>query len=631
MGANANDETQEGDLHMDTHAQSGATRDAEAARAELLRLVFDGTYERVHADIRELLFDPIFDARSNLTLPEAGRLAYQRSRFLHGRLERPRQILQNPLRLFALAEWPSLLDVSTFSLLMVHYNLCFGTLVEHGSQRKDLSDYFEELDSLSCFGPYMATELGFGNNVAAMRTEAVYDHSREVFVLHTPDLPAQKYMSYSGFQDIPKIAVVMARLKVADKDWGVFPFIVRISDERGLCQGVHAAPCPEKPVQGLDNGLTLFDHVVIPRRNLLSGNMGEISEDGVFRPKIGNPRKRFLRAMARIQPGRLCVASAAVGAGRASVYVALRYAQRRLTNAPGRNDMPIIEYRSYQLPVFTALAKVYAMTFLLNRVKQEFLANPAEISTDLNNLISITKALSTWEMTDVVALCRERCGAQGMFSVNRIADYGSLLQGLVTAEGDNQVLLATAAGQILAQPSAEAAPSAPDPRDRSLGDVTWLIHLLHHREHQLFETTRKAINGSQEQSYFEAWNGAMNSGIAMARARGVRIALQSLLDAVHDAKIDEVREALRLAASLYGLSELQRDAGFYLAQGVLTAEQVLAIPATADALCAQLRPHVPMLIDGFALSAELLRAPIARDDYVAAFCEQAQVAPHSKA
>jgi acyl-CoA oxidase len=176
--------------------------------------------------------------------------------------------------------------------------------------------------------------------------------------------------------------------------------------------------------------------------------------------------------MSRIQPGRLCVSSAAVGAGRASVWIALRYASQRLTNAPGRHDLPVIEYRSHQLALFTALAKVYAMTFLLNHVKREYLHSPDGVPAELNHLISITKALTTWEMTEVVATCRERCGAQGIFSVNRIADYGSLLQGLVTAEGDNQVLLATAAGQLLARRDDRAAPQPPAPDGRDLPRCT---------------------------------------------------------------------------------------------------------------------------------------------------------------
>ncbi|WP_324787224.1 acyl-CoA dehydrogenase [Streptomyces sp. H51] len=592
-----------------------------SARADLSRLLFDGRYEQTHQDLHELLLDPVFDPRQGLTMTEAGKLAYERSRAVHAALERPREILADPWRLFALAEWPSLLDVSVFSLLMVHYNLAFGTVVEHGA-RDDLKDLFDELDRLDSFSPYMATELGYGNNVAALRTEAVYDAATETFVLNTPDALAQKYMSYSGFQDIPKLAVVMARLKADGTDHGVFPFLVRISDGAGLCEGVHAAPCPEKPVQGLDNGLTWFDHVRVPRRNLLHGDMGRFDEKGVFRPAPGNRRKRFLRAMNRILPGRLCVSSAATGAGRAAVYIALRYAARRLTNAPGRNDLPVIEYRSHQLALFTALARTYAMTLLLNHAKREFTAAPRDgAPAELNHLVSITKALSTWEMTEVIAVCRERCGAQGIFSVNRIADYGSLLQGLVTAEGDNQVLLATTAGQIIAAgDDSEEPAAAPDPRGRSLGDPEFLLAALRHRERELLRAARAAMaDDSRDRTYFEAWNDTVNGGLEMARARGVRTALECLTAAVDTARDGTARTALGLLAALYGLTEIRREAGWFLARGTLTADQVERLPQEADALCARIAPYADTLIDGFNLSPELLRAPIAAADYVTAF------------
>ncbi|WP_306321406.1 MULTISPECIES: acyl-CoA dehydrogenase [unclassified Streptomyces] len=598
-----------------------------AHRDELTRLLFDGSYDETHADIKEALLDPVFDAREGLSLGEAGRLAYDRSRFLHGKLERPAEIVGNPRRLFALAEWPSLLDVSTFSLLMVHYNLCFGTVLDHGGDQPAIKDLYDELDGLRSFGPYMATELGYGNNVAALRTEAVYDRDDESFVLNTPDALAQKFMSYSGFEDIPKIAVVMARLVADGKDHGVFPFLVRISDEHGLRPGVHAAPCPEKPVQGLDNGVTWFDHVRVPRHNLL-GTMGGFDEDGTFRPAPGGQRKRFLRAMSRIQPGRLCVSSSAVGAGRASAYIALRYAAQRLTNAPGRPDTPIIEYRSHQAAVFPALAKTYAMTFLLNHAKRRFLESPENIPAGLNNLINITKALSTWEMTEVIAVCRERCGAQGIFSANRIADYGSLLQGLVTAEGDNQVLLATTAAQMLAGRDTGEAVPAPVPEGRDLLDGALHTELLHHREDTLRRTARTAMaEGPDDQTYFDAWNGNVNTALDMARTHGVRTALEAFQEAAADAGTDEVRTALTDLAALYALGEIQRHAGWYLAQGALTAEQVRQLPARTDELCARVLPHVGMLIDGFRLTPELLRAPIAADDYVSAFQQLAGAAP----
>ena len=589
-------------------------------RADLTRLVYDGTFEQDHADLRDALLDPMFDPREGLSLPQTGRLAYQRCRWLHARLERPLQILRHPRRLLALAEWPSLLDVSVFSLLMVHYNLCLGTVFDHGIDRPDLADYIGELDQLSSFGPYMATEFGYGNNVAALRTEAIYDQADEAFILNTPDALAQKYMSYSGFQDIPKIAVVLARVKADGKDHGVYPFLVRISDANGLCPGVYASSCPEKPVQGLDNGTTWFDNVRVPRRNLLLGDMGEFLPDGTFQPTGGNPRKRFLRAMSRIVPGRLCVSGCAVAAGRASVYIALRYAAQRLTNAPGSNAMPIIEYRSHQLALFTALAKVYAMTFLVNHAKREFLAHPDRTPASVNALISITKAVSTWEMTEVIAVCRERCGAQGMFSVNRIADYGSLLQGLVTAEGDNQVLLATTAGQLLNAPHTEQALAAPDGRGRAVDEPELLTELLAYRECELLRQAREMLaDHADDRDYFESWNGTINTALQMARTRGARLAAEEFLAAVADARTEPVRAALRPLAAMYAITEVQRDAGWYLANSVLTADQARAIPAAIDTLCATLTDHVELLLAGLQLSPELLRAPIAADDYVAAF------------
>ncbi|WP_194923070.1 acyl-CoA dehydrogenase family protein [Catenulispora pinisilvae] len=604
---------------------AGPDRDSDHDRdrdsADLTRLLYDGTYAGVHEDIRALLFDPIFDHRRDLTSNEAGRLAYRRGRFVHGRLERPADVLRDPRRLFALTEWTTLLDISTFPVLAVHYNLCFGTLIEHSAGRDDVADYIEELDSLSSFGPYMATELGYGNNVAALRTEAVYDNETNTFVLNTPDVPAQKHMPYSGFTDIPKLAVVMARLKSAGQDYGVFPFMVRISGSDGPAEGVRAALCPEKPAMGLDNGLTWFDHVRIPRRSLLTGDLGEFTEDGVFHPSVANPRKRFLRAMSRNQPGRICVSAASVSLGRASVYIALRYALQRVTNAPGRNDMPVIEYRSHQLPLFTALAKVYAMTFLVNRTKREYVARRGVVDTDLSNLISITKALTTWEMSDVAAVCRERCGAQGMFSVNRIVDYGIFLQSAVTAEGDSQVLLAATAGQEIARSGGELTPQTPDPRGRDIRDPALQLECIRYRAHWLRQAVREAMHADRREPYFDSWNRNVNDALAMARLEGVAAALECALAAADDARTTAVSQALRLLAALYGLHEIQRDAGWYLARGALDAAQVEAIPAAADGLCETLRPQIPMLIDGFQLSPQLLRAPIAADDYVTAYNE----------
>lgn len=590
---------------------------------ELIDLVFDGQFDSHHRDLRDIILDPIFDHHAGLNLVEAGHLSYERCRSVHRRIEEPLKVLSTPQRLFALAEWPALRDVSTFSLLMVHYNLCLGTIFDHGLSNNDIAEETQSLNKLTAFGPYMATELGFGNNVAALRTEARYDRERCCFILNTPDDTAQKYMSYSGFDDIPKIAVVLARLVVDGKDWGPLPFVVRLTENGRLRPGISAIPCPEKPVQGLDNGLTRFTEVELPMSSLLCGDMGEFSSDGSFIPKIGNARKRFLRTMSRIVPGRLCVASAAVGAGKASIYLTLKFAQNRLTNAPGNNDMPIIEYRTYQRDTFRSLAHVFAMVSLLNHAKRAYIeADDAEAS-DLNDLISITKALVTWEMTEVIANCRERCGAQGIFSANRIVDYGSLLQGLVTAEGDNQVLLATTAGQILMKHRTIFPPDPLDPVEKSMGDTDWLDALLDFREKQLLADASVKLRDVDGDSFFDTLNRIMPAGLEMIRARGVHTSFRAFCDRILGCRNPQLVENLTHLAHLFALDEIKRTAGWYVAKGALTAEQVLTIDDLFDDICVALRPHVDKLIDGFGLDAGTLGAPIGRVDYIEAFQRQA--------
>ncbi|MFJ1647622.1 acyl-CoA dehydrogenase [Streptomyces sp. NPDC088258] len=588
---------------------------------DLSALLFDGEYEETHRDIRAALLDPVFDPREGLSPKDSGKLTYERSRMLHSALERPIEMLRRPRRLFALAEWAPLLDPAIFSLLLVHHNLCLGTVLDHGADRDDISDYVAELDRLDSFGPYMATEFGYGNNVAALRTEAVYHADTETFVLNTPDHSARKFMSLSAFDDIPKLAVVLARLKSDGRDHGVYPFVVRVSDGKTLCEGVGVAACPEQPVQGLDYGLTWFDHVSVPRRNLLHGNAEGFSPNGTFLPGGENIRRRFLRTMSRILPGRLCVSSAAVGAGKASVYTAIRYAENRLTSGPGRGDMPVMEYRSHQRDLFPALATVYAMNLLLNLAKRAFLAPSGTSPDELNDLISITKALSTWEMSHVVGICRERCGAQGMFRVNRIAEHGSLLQGLITAEGDNQVLLATTAGRLVAGTDPQRHPVPPAPREGGADDLDFQIELLRYRERFLRRAARAAMADS-EGTYFDAWNGVMNTALDMARTRGARLALEQFRTAVSALADEQDRSALRLLGSLYGLVKVQQDAGWYLAKALLTAEQVEGLTATVDRYCELIRPHARRLTGGFRLSPELLRAPIAFEDYGTAFRRQ---------
>ncbi|MGW2562303.1 acyl-CoA dehydrogenase family protein [Streptomyces sp. NPDC001514] len=216
--------------------------------------------------------------------------------------------------------------------------------------------------------------------------------------------------------------------------------------------------------------------------------MGDITGEGEFVSEIRGRRRRFSAAIEQVHVGRLCLSSALVAAGRASTYIAVRYSLRRHTAAPGRLEVPLLAYRSQQTALFRALADVYAMTFLINRVKREYLRSSGSDHT--KQLIDIAKAVTSWTMTDVITTCRERIGAQGLFSANRIADYVSTAQGVVTAEGDNVPLIAKVGSELLATPEAHPRPA---PHGRSLTDLQYHMELLRYRQGVVGQETARAM------------------------------------------------------------------------------------------------------------------------------------------
>ncbi|HEY6793173.1 MAG TPA: acyl-CoA dehydrogenase family protein [Kineosporiaceae bacterium] len=598
----------------------------------LVDACFDGRYDQVHAPVRALLLDPCFDRREGLTASENGHLAYQRARFVGTRSVPPSVAAGRIHDLCALAEWPGLCDVSVFSILMVHYNLTVGTVVDRMRPGPLTEQALAALDRFEAFGPYLATELGYGNNVASLRTLASYDPDSDGFVLRTPCPQAAKYMSYSGFADIDKIAVVLARTVVAGRDVGVFPFLVPLTADGSAVAGIDRAPCPEKPVQGLDNGITWFRDRYVPRQAWLSRGLGDLSPSGEFVPELTNPHRRFLAAMSRIVPGRLCVSSAALGAAKASLYLAATFSRHRLANAPGRRR-PVRDFLQYKSEVYPALARTYALIAQVNELKARYEAAPDLVA--LQAEISATKAVTTLAAQDVVATCRERCGAQGMFSINRISDYVSLLQGLVTAEGDSQVLLGTTAVQLLhadawsapepspgdaaIDPTADGSPGAAADGaggaavDAAVGLLARRSALIAARYH---DQRRTADN---ELPAFDAMNRglpvALDFGAAWVTARAARALCRLAARTAHP----RARCALARLVELFALGELLRDHVDLLVAGEVTAVQVAGWRERSLDLCQELDDDVDDLVAAFRLDGALLRAPLAEPDHTGAF------------
>ncbi|MBM7460775.1 acyl-CoA dehydrogenase family protein [Rhodococcus coprophilus] len=576
-----------------------------------VELCFDGRYNDVHRPVRALLTDEIFDPRAGLTANENGRLAYERARFVGRHSVRPTAAASDIYQLCALAEWPGLCDVSVFSILMVHYNLMVATVVDRMRPNEYVTPMLAELDEFKSFGPYLATELGYGNNVANLQTTATYDAETREFVLHTPGTLASKHMSYSGFSDIPKIAVVLARTIVGGRDHGVFPFLVRLTTTEGAVAGIRTAACPEKPVQGLDNGITQFEEHRVPEQAWLSRGLATLSADGEFVAEMANPRRRFLASMSRIFPGRLCVSSAALGASKAALYIALRFSSARLTSAPGSKPRAVRAHLPYRAQLYPAVAITYALTAQLNALKARYEVNPTDLA--LQTEISATKAVITLVVQDIVMTCRERCGAQGIFAVNRIIDYISLVQGLVTAEGDSQVLLATAAGQQLASDHEQIDPSAHPVRLPVLELLARRTDLAAKRYHE----TRASEDAAT--TAFDGINQAAPIALDFGRFWILERSIETLLDRAASLADAHAQDVILRIAELVAVSELVRDPLDLMADGAVQPDVPAQWRDRIFQLCDHLDPEIDQLIGAFGFTPELLRAPIAEADYATAF------------
>ncbi|MEU5088390.1 acyl-CoA dehydrogenase [Streptomyces sp. NPDC021356] len=597
-----------------TVAASVTTADGTHVR-RLTDVLFEGRFDALHRPWTEILGREIFHYRDGLSSSERSELAYRRLRVLNQDIESVEELVTETDRLVSLHEWLGAVDGTLTTLATIHYNLFLGSLLRLDTRRTtDLSPFVR----LRRYGTVLITELGYGNNAAALETTATHRPETDTFVLHTPSAGAQKFMPNTGPFGGPKSGLVAARLIVRDQDCGVFLFLAPLRDEDGPLPGIRVRPLSQTPGSAVDHALTSFDRVTLPRTALLTGGHGELTAEGVFRSTTGSRRRRFLRSIQRVTTGKICLSAAALGGARASLVVAVRHAHRRHTFAPAsRTGVPLFAYRCHQTRLLGVVARAYAATFLLREATRAG-AGPDETgSAEADVLVAAAKGWITWQARDIVLESRERCGAQGLLSVNRMVDLLTPVESTITAEGDNLVIWTKAAADMLtghgydppAEPAARAAPST---------DCSLLLDLLVHHELYRLRQARESL-GRPSGGALDRWNHAVNPGLDLVDAYATRRAAQAFLAAAEHVRDDFARGLLQQVFRLFALERIAAHAGVLLADGRLTAEAVRDLAPAVDRLGAELAPHALDLVAAFAVPDTILQAPIATDGYAAAY------------
>ncbi|GKU22964.1 unnamed protein product [Fusarium langsethiae] len=318
-------------------------------------------------------------------------------------------------------------DMTAFIIAAIHINLCLGTLCSFIPRRPDLQPLLDKLLRFEVCGEFMLTEVAHGRDARNLETTAklLPDGSYD---LHTPHAGAAKAMPQTTpYCEMPRVAIVFARLIVDKEDHGVKPFLVLLSDARGMRPGVTSLMLPTRPgTKPLDHSLTSFNHVGLPSAALLGSSS-----------KPENGRIEFLRHSWRIAVGTLSFSIMGISAIKVGTRIAAIYSERRtVASIDGKGRKRIMDFSTQQVPIVEG--------WVHGKVLDAFARWTIDMCPDLTDpmqhaLATIFKA-TVVKASHVLRPLAERCGWQGLFAFNQISELDLTFQGNSIAEGDTLVL-----------------------------------------------------------------------------------------------------------------------------------------------------------------------------------------------
>ncbi len=530
----------------------------------------------------------------------------------------------------------------------------FGSAVLQLGTAEHHKRWLPGIMDLSIPGAFAMTEIGHGSDVASVGTTATYDPETEEFVIDTPFRGATKeYLGNAALHGIA--ATVFAQLITDGVNHGVHCFYVPLRGEDGVdLPGIGREDDGLKGgLNGIDNGRLSFDHVRIPRTNLLN-RYGDVAADGTYTSAIDSPGRRFFTMLGTLVQGRVSLDGASSWASALGLYIAITYGtQRRQFDGADGQEKVLLDYGKHQRRLLPRLATTYAQIFAHDEFLQKFdgvfsgRTDTPDDREDLETLAAALKPLSTWHALDTLQEAREACGGAGFMFENRLVGLRQDLDIYVTFEGDNNVLLqlvgkrlltdfakqfkgkdakalaAYAVGQTAGKVFHGAGLRAFGQAVADLGSTARAVEnglredqqhaLLTERVQQMVADIAGRLRpaGKDKVLAEKLFNENQAELIEAARAHGELLQWEAFTDAVHRIDDEGTRQVLTWLRDLFGLQLIEKHLAWHLINGRLSTQRAAAVSSYIDRLCARLRPHALELVDAFGYEPEHVRAPIA--------------------
>uniref|UniRef100_A0A804QZK5 Acyl-coenzyme A oxidase n=1 Tax=Zea mays TaxID=4577 RepID=A0A804QZK5_MAIZE len=481
-------------------------------------------------------------------------------------------------------------------------------------------------------GCYAQTELGHGSNVQGLETTATFDPKTDEFVIHSPTLTSSKWWP-GGLGKASTHAVVYARLITEGKDYGIHGFIVQLrsledhSPLPGVTLGDIGGKFGSGAYNSMDNGVLRFDHVRIPRDQMLM-RLSQVTREGKY-VHSNVPKQLLYGTMVYVRQSIVADASKALSR---AVCIAVRYSavRKQFGSQDGGPETQVLNYKTQQSRLFPLLASAYAFRFvgdwlnwLYTDVTQKLEAKDFSTLQEAHACTAGLKAVTTSVTADAIEECRKLCGGHGYLNSSGLPELFAVYVPACTYEGDNVVLLLQLASGK--QPVGTMA---------YMGKVQYLMQcksavssaedwLNPDAIQEAFEARalRMAVNcaqnisqaASQEEAagFYERSPDLLEAAVAHIQL----IIVTKFIEKVHqEIPGHGVKEQLQALCNVYALYILHKHLGDFLATGCITPRQGALANEQLGKLYAQVRPNAVALVDAFNYTDHYLGSVLGRYD-----------------